>query len=419
MLRNFPHQVNRLSKIRGALQVGSDLASRGEAVDDDGTFGYAVARAGIYTFRGLASPTSAQLEAAIRREQMKSQSNQGPRTFARDLRRTMVLLGLLEHTGPGWQITSLGRQLLSLPDPPDPTAASLWTDAVLQLELDDGRSIQPARNMLRMVEQRPGIEKRWLAFALDMNDDSDAELDRVLALEHLGFNGAVASRGATAYRAANAVKILPSLLEQLGLLSIDITVCNLTPLGAAALAGIAGAPTPAVASPSAGTAVRRRKAGYGVSDAEGVHDVAVSLGRPRTTEEQLHSAALLEERTSQHQELVRRVVARMKNVSEVRCSDDAFDILGESSLRAEVLLIEAKTLRGDALVQARIALGQLLYYEYFDVRPTTGDPIIKIVAFDSEPGDQASQFLAAYSTRSLVVTEAATIAPDSLRDYFG
>lgn len=419
MLRNFPHQVNRLSKIRGALQVVSDLANAGQAVGDDGTFGFAVARAGIYAFRGLSAPTAAELETAIRQEQTKSLSNQGPRTFARDLRRTLVLLGLIEQTAGGWRVTSVGRQLLALPDPPDPRAASLWTDAVLQLELSDGGVLHPARNMLRMVERRPGIDKKWLAFALDMSDDSDAELGRVLALHPIGFGSAVASRGATSYQAANAVKILPSLVEQLGLLSIDAGVCNLTPLGTASLSGVAGAPPPAVGPRSTPAAARRRRVGYGVLDPGGVHDLMGSPSRPRTTEEQLHSAMLLEERTWQHQDLVKRVIAGMKNVRHVRCSDNAFDILIDSDLRREVLLIEAKTLRGDALVQARVALGQLLYYEYFDVQPTTSDPIIKVVAFDSEPGDQARHFLAAYAVESLVVTEAETIAPACLLDYFG
>lgn len=418
MLRNFPHQVNRIAKIRGALRVASDLLNAGENISDDALLGHALARAGVYKFRGLDSPTPAELEAAIQLDKSKAQPNQGPRTFSRDLRRTLQLLGFLARTSTGWRVTQLGQDVLSLPDPPDSAAASLWTEAVLQLELTEGGVIHPSRNMLRMVQRHPGIEKKWLALALEMKDDSDSELARVQGFQGMGFTSAVSSVGATSYKAANAVKILPLLLEQLGLLSIDRAVCNLTTLGVASLEGLAGGTTAIAVPASAATTPRRRRTGYEVADAGDVRDLAASPGRPRTTEEQLHSAALLEERTSQHQELVRRVVSRMKNVSEVRCSDDAFDVFGESSLRSEGLLIEAKTLRGDALVQARIALGQLLYYEHFDIRPATSEPIIKIVAFDSEPGDQARQFLAAYSAESLVVTELATIAPDSLLEYF-
>lgn len=418
MLRNFPHQVNRIPKIRGALGVASDLIIAGKDISDDATFGYEVARAGIYNFRGLDSPTPAQLEAVIRADQTKPPANQGPRTFSRDLRRTLQLLRFLERSSAGWAITPLGRDVLGLPDPPDAAAASLWIQAVLQLELADVGLIHPALDMLRMVAQEPGVEKKWLAFALELKDDSDAELLRVQHLKSLGFEKAVSSIGATSYGAANAVKILPSLLEQLGLLSINDAVCNLTTLGLTTIAA------PGAAMPVAPTAVvppvttRRARGGYKIGGVADVHDLAAVPGRPRTTEEQLHTAALLEERTSQHQVLVRRIVARVKNVSEVRCSDDAFDILTDSTLRPEVLLIEAKTLRGDALVQARIALGQLLYYEHFDVRPTTDYAVLRIAAFDSEPGEQTRRFLAACGVESIVATDSAMIVPETLRDYF-
>ena len=159
-MRNFPHQVNQIRKIKGALQVASQLLTDGYDVGDDGVLGYAVARAGIYTFRNLLNPSPKELEEVIRREQGKIPSNQGPRTFARDLRRTLLLLGFLEHTGTSeWQVTSSGQQVLNLPDPPDPEATSLWTDAVVNLSLLDpsgGPIIHPARNMLRIVARRSG-----------------------------------------------------------------------------------------------------------------------------------------------------------------------------------------------------------------------------------------------------------------------
>ena len=94
-MRNFPHQVNRITKIRGALQAARELISAGEDFGNDGTFGYSVVRAGVYPFRGLHNPTPHELELAIQLEQQKPASNQGPRTFARDLRRTLALLGFL------------------------------------------------------------------------------------------------------------------------------------------------------------------------------------------------------------------------------------------------------------------------------------------------------------------------------------
>ena len=419
-MRNFPHQVNQIRKIKGALQVASQLLSGAHDVGDNGVSGYAVARAGIYTFRNLLNPSPEELENVIRREQGKSPSNQGPRTFARDLRRTLVLLGFLEHPETSqWQVTSCGQQVLSLPDPPDPEATSLWIDAVVNLSLPDplgGPIIHPARNMLMIVARTSGAEKRWLAFSLDMRDDSDAELDRVLALQHLSFGVALESVGASEYMAANAVKILPSLLEQLGLMSIQGGTCTLTPSG---LSLISAAQVP---STERRVILRQARRGRAVADPTDIPEHPMIPGRTRATEAQVHSAALLEERTSQHQHLVRRIVNLLRTsrqVGEVRVSDDAFDVLAFSQVRPEVLLIEAKTLRDDALIQARIALGQLLFYEYFDVRPIAeGRSIIKVVAFDSEPGEQASEFLAAYDVVCLVSSQDAFRVPTRFEDYF-
>lgn len=357
----------------------------------------------------------------IQREQGKIPSNQGPRTFARDLRRTLLLLSFLEHTGTSeWQVTATGQRVLSLPDPPDPDATAVWTDAVVNLSLPDpsgGPAIHPARSMLRIVASTPGVEKRWLAFSLDMRDDSEGELDRVRALQRLNFEAALESVGAGNYMAANAVKILPSLLEQLGLLSIQRGTCTLTPSGLSFL-------VPATQIPLPGRPVRIRQARRGreVAETDDIQEHPLVPGRIRSTEDQLHSAALLEERTGQHQQLVRRIVNLLKDsrrVAEVRVSDDAFDILAFTQEPSEILLIEAKTTRNDSLIQARVALGQLLFYEYFDVNPIAeGHSVRKVVAFDSEPEEQVREFLAAYDVACLIASQDTIQVPVGFEDYF-
>lgn len=419
-MRNFPHQVNQIPKIKGALWVVWQLAMDDRDVGDDGVLGYAVARAGIYTFRSLLRPSFQELEAAIQREQGKQPSNQGPRTFARDLRRTLLLLGFLDHPEPSdWRVTSSGQRVLDLPDPPDPEATALWTDAVVNLGLPDpsvGDIIHPARNMLKIVTSRPGVEKRWLAFALDMRDDSDAELDRVMALPRLPFRATLESIGAGQYIAANAVKILPSLLEQLGLMSIQGGTCNLTPSGLALISATQ------VLSREQRFITRQVRRGRTITEPADIPEHPSVPGRIRGTEEQLHSMALLEERTSQHQQLVREIANLLRfsgRVSEIRVSDDAFDVLALSGARPEVLLIEAKTLRNDALIQARIALGQLLFYEFFDIRPIAeGRCIRKVVVFDSEPGQQAREFLTAYDVACLVYGQDTLRVPAGFEEYF-
>ena len=419
-MRNFPHQVNQIHKIKGVLQVVWQLVTDGRDVGDDGILGYAIARTGIYPFRNLPSPSTQELEEVISREKGKPPSNQGPRTFARDLRRTLLLLGFLENIEPSiWRVTSYGQRVLELPDPPDPEATALWTDAVVNLSLPDpsiGTVIHPARNMLRIVSFKPGVEKRWLAFALDMLDDSDAELDRVLALQRLSFRVALGSIGAGQYTAANAVKILPSFLEQLGLMSIQGGTCTLTPSGLALISA-----TQALASEQR-FITRQAHRGRTITEPADIPEHTSVSGRIRGTEEQLHSMALLDERTSQHQQLVREIVTLLKmskQVSEIRTSDDAFDVLAFSGAMPEILLIEAKTLRNDAIIQSRIALGQLLFYEFFDIRPIAeGRSIRKVVVFDSEPGQQAREFLTAYDVACLVSGQGTLRVPAGFEEYF-
>jgi hypothetical protein len=242
----------------------------------------------------------------------------------------------------------------------------------------------------------------------------------VLGLKARGLAAATVAVGATKYKVDNGVKILPSLLEQLGLLRIEGGECRVTPAGVAVVSvGTAVPPIPAQPSSHQTAIQRNRRAGYPVASPGDVHPLPSTTGRTRTTEEQLHSAALLDERTAQHQNLVKSVVASLRNVSNLRCSDDAFDILAKSTSKPEHILIEAKTVRGDPLAQARTALGQLLYYQYFDIDPIgNGTKTIKVVAFDNDPGERAKGFLAAYGVECITVKDGKLTVPDSLRDYF-
>lgn len=420
-MRNFPHQMNQIPKLRRALEVAAQLSSVGRNIGDDGELGFALTRRRIYTFRGLATPTDDELEAAIERERQKPLYDQGPRTSARDLRRTLVLLGFLDYNADGECIVSpLGKQILSLPDPPDPDAVSVWVDAVININLvgttEEIEETHPALNMLRITAEIPNIEKQWLAFALEMNNDSEEELDRVLALRAVPFDSALQMVGASKYMAANGVKILPSLLEQLGLINIPGGRCTITPEGLGLL--ITPTPIPPIPTPTP----RQTHQGRVITAPDDIPEHGANLGQTRTTEEQLHTAALLNERTNQHQELVRRIVGVLREsgqAGEIRVSEDAFDIAATIPARGEMLLIEAKTIRNDALVQSRIALGQILFYEHFDIHDMAeGRTIKRIVAFNDEPGHQIRGFLDAYDTSCLVINTEQIIAPDGYEDCF-
>lgn len=421
-MRNFPHQVNQISKITGSLRVASELLSRGENIGDDGVFGYAVLRAGIYSFRGASRVSPEELEEAITRERQKPASNQGPRTFARDLRRTLLLLGFIENDARDFSITQSGIRLTELPDPPNEEATSIWVDALINMTLEDtdghGEYTHPAYNMLRMVAVNPDIEKPWLAFALDMENDSDTELERVLSLQRLNYEDALISVGASYYTAANAVKIIPSLLQQVGLIEIVNQRCRVIIPSVTNFVGIDNRTLTIPQTP------RQRNAREGslITDPEQIPTHQRTPRGERTTEEQVHTAALLDERTTQHQELVKQIVEMLSLsvvVESIRITDDAYDVLAFIPSRDEFLLIEAKTIRNDGMVQGRLALGQLCYYEYFDIRPVAGSSrITKIAVFNQNPGEQVERFLNAYNVLCFTISTEGITIPDDYGDCF-
>jgi len=411
-MRNFPHQVNAIPKLVRALGVASDLIAGDQDVLSDSVYGYALARAGVYTFRGLQDPTPRQLEAKIADEQTKIPGNQGARTFARDIRRTLTLLGFMQmEDGGSLQLSAAGERLVDLPPQPEGEARNLWINALLAIEMNDQQDLSrlhPARTILRIVERWPGVEKKWLAFALDMESESAAEYDRVLGLIDAGdFDQACEVSEASVYEAANAVKVIPALLQQTGLMNIEGGSCEITADGRSLLDGrpLAAAIALAEAQPQA----RQRRVPRREYIVRGEHEVPVPAripGQPRTPEEQLHSAGLLTERTTEHQALVRFIVGHLTRVGEIRCTDDAFDILALPVDPATMLLFEVKTVRRDALAQARHAVGQLLFYEFFDVAPRAeGRAIRKIVVFDDEPGDDCRGFLAQCNVLCIVVLQ--------------
>jgi hypothetical protein len=60
----------------------------------------------------------------------------------------------------------------------------------------------------------------------------------------------------------------------------------------------------------------------------------------------------------------------------------------------QVLLVEVKTVRGDANHQVRLGLGQLLYYEHFDVKPTFPSAVVEsLLVTTVQLGNDLTEFL--------------------------
>ena len=76
-----------------------------------------------------------------------------------------------------------------------------------------------------------------------------------------------------------------------------------------------------------------------------------------------------------------------------------------------LLLWEVKTLESDAPAQVRAAVGQLLYYEFFDVRPLWPDrEILKAALFDGELPKDLVDYLTWVNVAAFVMLPGGTLS---------
>lgn len=427
MLRNFPHQINQLDKMHAALACTAAVIEDGQNPLDDGILGYSCARKGVYTFRDLPNPIPQELEKRISVEQRKTSSNQGPRTFARDLRRTLILMGLLDNQGGMIQISPIGQRLLQFPlNSKEPEYIQLWKEAVLRIILpptpQHRENLQPAPLMLRIAEAYPGIEKRRLSLAFEAQSNSDDEFRRLKTLiSSKDFERVRRRIGATTPQVNNSVKIIPALLEQTGLLEIRDGICRISNEGRQLRQGkqeTIVSPQPQRVPPHR----KKRASRLPEPNVKEPNDIPISSPtRRRSPSPEVLDAALelLGERTREHQVILRQLVSVLQNVSGKRATRDKYDLYVESTLRDEVLVFEVKT-GLDYLLQGRLALGQLCQYEFFDIRPllNTNTSLLRIVVFGGEPGQDVRDFLNANGILVVVHTSGAFVVPPELKDYF-
>ena len=77
--------------------------------------------------------------------------------------------------------------------------------------------------MLRLAGERPGIETRLLGLALEANDDSEREFQRLLALvDNHSAAPAWDELGVSVHQQRNSVKIFPAVARQLGELEVSM-----------------------------------------------------------------------------------------------------------------------------------------------------------------------------------------------------
>jgi len=191
------------------------------------------------------------------------------------------------------------------------------------------------------------------------------------------------------------VKILPAFAIQSGLMTTDGSGhFILTDAGRRAI-GRAVTATRPVRSVTR-RPIRRRATSVSTTDpaeigrSRGILDVD---RRALSPAEQAMAAQLLYERTERHQALV-RAVANRSHQGEFYEDAASYDLLIDLGDDADLILIEVKTVVGDAPSQIRAAVGQLLYYDYFFVKPSfPGRQVQELIVVDEEVPNELADFL--------------------------
>jgi len=174
-MKNFPHQFNDLDKLFNALTVVKQLIDNGIPLTDE-HFGKQLTIKGIYTYRDKTLPITDYLK----KEQKKPVASRGYLTVSRDIRRFFELLGFITvFPNKKANLSPAAKQLLvtELPD----LRQELWKNAMLQLGLEgtDGEISHPYRILLKIINTFPGIETPKLMLALEAENDSEEEFERI------------------------------------------------------------------------------------------------------------------------------------------------------------------------------------------------------------------------------------------------
>jgi hypothetical protein len=398
-MKNFPHQINQLPRLNAALGVMDRMLSENRNLNDDGILGDALALAGVYTFRHAGTDSVQRL---LILEHGKAASNQGTRTCARELRRTFVLLGFLEpdREDPTQQrITPIARALLTFTTAgAEAEASDIWRQAMWALSLTDSSGTShPYRILLRLVTACGRLPKYLSGLCLEAQDDSEEEFRRILSVALADDAQTRLGRLDSAHMIKNSVKIIPAIAVQLG----DVVQSGDHFVPSPAIAGFSpeAARTPA-ATANIGDALQRPTS----SRVRGIGSrIPRTLGNSTST--RVFDPDALAERTNSHEACLDRLMHLVPQMWVPMEGD--FDLAFVSE--TVVLLVEAKTIRADAAIQTRLALGQLLYYEYFDIRRQyPGRIILRLMLTDNPIVAELQEYLASHQTGIIWIPEVGT-----------
>lgn len=381
-MKNFPHQFNDLAKLFNALAVVRGL-SLSQTLLTDENFGEQLTRGRIYTYRNKELSIDEYLSAELQ----KPPASRGYLTVARDIRRFFELLGFITvFPDRKVKLSPAANQLLRTAS--EDIRKQLWKNSLLQLGLEgtDGEVSHPYRILLKLVNTFPGIETTKLMLALEAENDSEEEFERISNLSQRTIEQIIADTGTTVSMAANAVKILPGLAEQLG--DIERAGSRAFPIGQIVITedGITTEEEYA----------RKSKANFRETNAEGIARdpnlntvVSVSI-------DLAEAIRIRQRRLAEHQEIV-RLLASLNARHGFRLYEGKFDCLATKDDTA--LLYEVKTIllsASDEEKQTVKGVGQLKYYRFSIVRNEMGYNNIKeLLVFSSRPNEGIIDFCTA------------------------
>ena len=401
-MKNFPNQISDFERIRAGLQVIKSLQAAGRDPSVSEVLGYECARRGVYTFRGLSfdTATKAQIEAAIKEMKAKDYADQGPLTFARDLRRTLRFLGWIDGEA---NLTHAGDELLAT-DPFSVEEQAVLVEGLMNIRVPDRTEKywhHPTPVLLKLLADAPSYRREGLELAFQPQDDSDAEFDKALAMYPMPRDQRIKAMATTTSQRANAVKILPKLCIYAGLIvESNDHYLHLSQDGWALIDQPKTPSTGDKAKKSISKRPRRTTVGRKVTSDTIAKKINTKLPRTLSAEEQKRAAERLNERTADHQALVTRMAKHIGDDDGTFFEDQySYDMLWVSNSDAalDAFLFEMKTVTDekDAHVRVRSAVGQLSYYDYFHAgaRLKGGRQIQRVVVVDTDLPVELKEYL--------------------------
>ncbi|MEX1002391.1 MAG: hypothetical protein WDZ35_09785 [Crocinitomicaceae bacterium] len=376
-MKNFPHQFNDLNKLFGALLTVKQLIDEEMALKDE-NFGELLTRNQIYTYRDK----TLSIDEFLALEEEKPKASRGYLTVARDIRRLFQLLGFLTvYDDKSGSLSPQAIQLLASPN--EEIKRELWKNSFLQLGLEgtDGEISHPYRILLKLVQDKPGIDTIKLMLALEAENDSIEEYERIIALSELTLDEILESTGTSESMAKNAVKILPGIAEQLG--DISRRGNNAYPIGRIVITEdeISTEIPPETINSDGVLYSQYRPVTSDTIAVDPIFNTISSVSIDYT-----ESIRIRQQRLSEHQEIVRQLGLYCEERG-FELYEGKFDCL--STLESTALVFEIKTIlnsMSDQEKQTIKGVGQLKYYKFSIVnRQMEYEDIKEFLVYSQKP----------------------------------